>query len=138
MRMGKNELRYLYIGSIAIAAWTAISGGAFLALWNLGAFGPGSAYEAGLGLMILVGLALTGMMCLLCWIVALSNLRDAAASGRAAAVSTALGAVGAVTVGLAYPAATGLGFGVFLVALLVSLVVGLRAALGYVAKMQSN
>ena len=136
--MGKNELRYLYIGSIAIAAWTAISGGAFLALWNLGAFGAGSAHQAGLGLMILVGLALTGMMCLLCWIVALSNLRDAAASGRAAAVSTALGAVGAVTVGLAYPAATGLGFGVFLVALLVSLVVGLRAALGYVVKMQSN
>ena len=134
--MGRNELRYLYIGSIAIAAWTALSGGAFLALWNLGAFDPESAHEAGLELMILVGLALTGVMCLLCWIVALSNLRHAAVSVRAAAVSTALGAAASLTGGLAYPGATGLGFGVFLVSLLVLLVAGLGAAVRYIAKMK--
>ena len=134
--MGRDELRYLYIGSVVIAAWTALSGGAFLALWNLGAFGPGSAYEAGLGLMILVGLALTGMVCLLCWIVALSNLRDVAVGGRAAAVSTALSAAAAATSGLAYPGATGLGFGALLVSLLVLIVIGLSAALGYVAKIR--
>ena len=27
--MGRDELRYLYIGSVVIAAWTALSGGAF-------------------------------------------------------------------------------------------------------------
>ena len=130
MRMGRNELRYLYIGSIAIASLTAISGGAFLGLWNSGTFGTESTYLAGLELLILLGLALTGMMCLLCWLVALSNLRDRAVGSRAAAVSVALSMVTAAS-SLAYPAATALAFGIFLVSLLALLVVGVSAALGY-------
>ena len=131
--MSKNELRYLYLGSVSIAALTALSGGTFLALWNSGAFGPGSVYLAGLELLILTGLALTGLMCLLCWLVALSNLRNRAVGGRAAAVSTGLSMVGAIA-GLGYPAATVLAFGVFLISLLILFVVGLSAALGYVRR----
>ena len=131
--MGRNELRYLYIGSIAIGALTALSGGAYIALWNSGTFGPESEYLAGLGLLMLAGLALTGLTCLLCWAVALSNLRNRAFGGRAAAVSTALSAV-AATVSLGYPAATALAFGMFLISALALLVVGLGAAFGYVGE----
>lgn len=128
--MSKNELRYLYIGSISITALLLLSGGIFLATWRSDTFGSGSAYQEGLGLLILLGLALTGLMCLLCWAVALSNLRNRAISVRAAVVSMALSAV-ASAFSLAYPAATVLAFGAFLVSTLVLLVVGLGAALGY-------
>ncbi len=133
--MSRSELRYLYIGSIAIAAFTMLSGGMSLALWQSDTFGSGSVYQAGLGLLILTGLGLTAFMCLLSWVVALSNLRNTAVGGRAATVSTVLSMVVAMA-SLAYPAATALMFGVFLISLLVLLVTGFSAALSYVARMR--
>ena len=40
--MSRSELRYLYIGSIAIAAFTLLSVGVSLALWQSDTFGDGS------------------------------------------------------------------------------------------------
>ena len=133
--MSRSELRYLYIGSIAIGAFTVLSGVMSLALWRSGTFGAGSVYQAGLGLLILTGLGLTALMCLVSWAVALSNLRNTAVGGRAAAVSTVLSMVVAIA-SLAYPAATVLAFGMFLISLLVLLVTGLRATLSYVARIR--
>ena len=133
--MSRYELRYLYIGSIAIAAFTVLSGGMSLALWRSDTFGAGSVYQAGLGLLVLTGLGLTALICLLSWGVALSNLRNTAVGGRAAAVSTVLSMVVAMA-SLAYPAATALAFGMFLISLLVLLVTGIGATLSYLTRMR--
>lgn len=133
--MSRSELRYLYIGSIAIAAFTVLSGGMSLALRRSDTFGAGSVYQAGLGLLVLTGLGLTALICLLSWGVALSNLRNTVVGGRAAAVSTVLSMVVAMA-SLAYPAATALAFGMFLISLLVLLVTGIGATLSYVTRMR--
>lgn len=133
--MSRSDLRYLYIGSIAIAAFTLLSIGVSLVLWQSDTFEAGTMYQAGLGILVLTGLGLTALMCLLSSVVTLSNLRDTAVGGRAAAVSTALSLVVA-TASLAYPAVTTLAFGIFLVSLLILLIVGLSATLSYVARMR--